>query len=139
MCVFPPAYSGKLKFSPSQIPRPHSAWAGDDGLGDGGSAAGTSKAELGGPDPHQLLLTPNPPPPPRSVHALCLFLPAAIKHMPVTLLPALAAMLSSFFLLSLRLRWRLLQPCCDGGSVVLLGRPSMWTLGLQQDLRLYLR
>lgn len=138
--MFPPAYSGKLKFSPSQIPRPHSARAGDDGLGDGGSAAGTSKAELGGPDPHQLLLTPNPPP--RSVHALCLFLPAAIKHMPVTLLPALAAMLSSFFLLSLRLRWRPLQPCSDGGggvADVLLGRPSMWTLGLQQDLRLYVR
>lgn len=62
--------------------------------------------------------------------------------MPVTLLPALAAMLSSFFLLSVRLRWSLLQACCDGGGVfadVLLGRPSMWTLGLQQDLRLYVR
>lgn len=76
MCAFPPAYSGKLKFSPSQIPRPHSAWAGDDGLGDGGSAAGTSKAELGGPDPHQLLLTPNPPP-------LAQFMPSASSCQPV--------------------------------------------------------
>lgn len=62
--------------------------------------------------------------------------------MPVTLLPALAAMLSSFLLLSLHLRWRLLQACCDGGGVVadvLPGRPSMWTLGPQQDLRLYVR
>lgn len=82
-----------------------SVGAGDDGLG------GASKAERVGPDPYPLLLTPNPPPPTttttptRSVHALCLFLPAGIKHMPVTrLLPAPAAMLSSFLLLALSLR-----------------------------------
>lgn len=73
---------------------------GDDGLGS------ASKAERAGPDPYPLLLTPNPPTttPTRSVHALCLFLPAGIKHMPVTLLlPAPAAILSSFLLLALSL------------------------------------
>lgn len=40
--------------------RPHSAWAGDDGLDDGASAAYDAS---GRPNPHQLLLTPNPAPP----------------------------------------------------------------------------
>lgn len=111
LSVCPPVDSGKLEFSASlisplssgsqNITWRQSAPASFSGH-DGGSAPGASKAELGGPDPYRLLLTPNPPPPPRSVHALCLFLPAGIKHMPVTLLlPAPAAMLSSFFLLSL--------------------------------------
>lgn len=146
LSVCPPVVSGKLDFSASllsplssgsqNITWRQSAPASFSGH-DGGSAPGASKAELGGPDPYRLLLTPNPPPPtpPRSVHALCLFLPAGIKHMPVTLLlPAPAAMLSSFFLLSL---FEMETPPAGLAVVSLLA--SYWadpacTVAIRQDL-----